>query len=129
MRRPRRPHNTSPSPVTYHSDKPSGPTVGFGTTDALEFLAQLTSHIPDKHHVMQRYYGHYASRVRGKRRKAAKAEDYAEHPLVAEEPEHEAIREAKRRWVKLLRRIFEVEPLRCPGCADCPSGSRKSPKS
>ena len=36
------------SAVTYHSDKPTGPTAGSETTDALEFLARLTSHIPDK---------------------------------------------------------------------------------
>ncbi len=34
------------SAVTYHSDKPTGPTAGSETTDALEFLARLTSHIP-----------------------------------------------------------------------------------
>jgi hypothetical protein len=35
------------SAVTYHSDKPTGPTAGSETTDALEFLARLTSHIPN----------------------------------------------------------------------------------
>ncbi len=58
------------SSVTYHSDKPTGPTAGKETTDALEFLARLTSHIPDKGQVLQRYYGFYASRVRGMRCKA-----------------------------------------------------------
>ncbi len=107
------------SAVTYHSDKPTGPTAGSETTDALEFLAKLTSHIPDKNQVLQRYYGHYASRVRGKRRKAAENdEDYEEHPLVTVETEPEAVREAKRRWAELLRRIFEVEPLRCPRCGE-----------
>ena len=56
--------------VTYHSDKPTGPTAGSETTDALEFLARLTSHIPDKGQVLQRYYGFYSSRQRGTRRKA-----------------------------------------------------------
>jgi len=28
----------------------------------------------------------------------------------------EAHREARRRWAKLLRRIFEVDPLACPRC-------------
>ena len=105
--------------VTYHSDKPSGPTAGSETSDALEFLARLTSHIPDKNQVLQRYYGHYSSRVRAMRRKAAeKNEDYEEHPLVTVEPEPEAVREAKRRWANLLRHILEVEPLRCPRCGE-----------
>jgi hypothetical protein len=52
--------------VTYHSDKPTGPTAGSETTDALEFLARLTSHIPNKGQVLQRYYGFYGrARARG----------------------------------------------------------------
>ena len=105
--------------VTYHSDKPTGPTAGSETTDALEFLAKLTSHIPDKNQVLQRYYGHYASRVRGMRRKAAERDEIrTELPLVTVQPEPEAVREAKRRWAELPRRILEVEPLRCPRCGE-----------
>jgi hypothetical protein len=48
--------------VTYHSDKPTSPTVGSETTDVLEFLAWLTSHIPNKGKVLQRYHGLYSSR-------------------------------------------------------------------
>jgi len=33
------------STVTYHSDKPTGPTAGSETVDALEFLARVVSHI------------------------------------------------------------------------------------
>ena len=43
------------SAVTYRSDKATGPTAGSETTDALEFLAKLTSHIPNKGQVLQRY--------------------------------------------------------------------------
>jgi len=34
------------------------------------------------------------------------------------EPEPEDIREAKKRWAELLRRIFEVDPLASPRCGD-----------
>lgn len=37
---------------------------------ALEFLAQVVSHIPNKGQVLQRYYGRYANRTRGIRRRA-----------------------------------------------------------
>jgi hypothetical protein len=100
------------SSVTYHSDKPTGPTSGSETTDALEFLARLTSHIPDKGQVLQRYYGWYSSRQRGKRGKANG--DAVEESLTMVEPEPDALREAKRRWAELLRRIMEVDPLACP---------------
>lgn len=68
------------------------------TTDALEFLSRLTSHIPNKGQVLQRYYGWQSSRQRGNHRKAAESEeDYEKHPLVTVEPELEALREARRR--------------------------------
>ena len=104
------------SAVTYRSDKPTGPTAGSETSDALEFLAKLTSHIPDKNQVLQRYYGFYSSRQRAKRREANG--DGIEQPLEIVDPEPEAVREAKRRWANLLRRILEVEPLRCPRCGE-----------
>ncbi len=34
------------------------------------------------------------------------------------DPEPEALRKAKHRWAELLRRIFEVDPLKCPRCAE-----------
>jgi hypothetical protein len=38
--------------------------------DYLEFIAQVTSHIPDKGQVMVSYYGLYANAHRGKAKKA-----------------------------------------------------------
>ncbi len=98
--------------VTYHSDKPTGPTAGSETLDVLEFLARVASHIPDKGQVFQRYYGWYASRTRGIRRRAGTEEQQT----VYAEPVPVPLREARRRWAELLRRIFEVEPLECPRC-------------
>ena len=37
--------------------------------DNLEFIARVTSHIPDKGQVMVRYYGLYSNAHRGKMRK------------------------------------------------------------
>jgi hypothetical protein len=65
------------------------------TTDALEFLAKLTSHIPNKGQVLQRYYGFYSSRQRAERRKASG--DGLEQTLEIVQPEPEALRDAKRR--------------------------------
>jgi hypothetical protein len=55
--------------VRYRSDKSDGPTAGTETVDPLEFLARVTAHIPNKHHVLTRYYGYYANRVRGAHRR------------------------------------------------------------
>jgi hypothetical protein len=37
--------------------------------DALDWIALVTSHIPDPHQQMVRYYGRYSNASRGKRRK------------------------------------------------------------
>ncbi len=60
-------YDPNASRVKYWSDKADGPTAGAETLDALEFLARLATHIPDKHQVMTRYYGWYANRPRGER--------------------------------------------------------------
>jgi hypothetical protein len=99
--------------LTYHSDKASGPTAGSETVDALEFMARVVSHIPDKGQVLQRYYGWYANRTRGVRRRVRGGED---RPVVYAEPVAVPLREARRRWAELLRRIFEIDPLECPRC-------------
>jgi hypothetical protein len=59
--------------VAYTSDKPSRPTAGCRTFDALDFVALVATQVPDKGQVLERYYGHYSSRARGMRRKAAEA--------------------------------------------------------
>jgi hypothetical protein len=50
------------------------------TMDYLEFIARLTSHIPDKGQVMVRYYGLYANAHRGKVRKASRVPVVLSHP-------------------------------------------------
>ena len=99
--------------VRYRSDKSDGPTAGTETVDPLEFLARLTAHIPNKHQVMTRYYGYYANRVRGARRRRGETAPVAA-PVA--EPVPLPLREARRRWAELLRQIYEVDPLRCPAC-------------
>jgi hypothetical protein len=99
--------------VTYRSDKADGPTAGSETVDPLEFLARVLTHIPDKGQVTQRYYGWYANRTRGARRRQAPPADSTvvmvpARPLSRTETAH--------RWAELLRQIFEVDPLVCPAC-------------
>jgi hypothetical protein len=101
--------------VTYRSDKSDGPTAGTETADPLEFLARVLTHIPDKGQVTTRYYGWYANRPRGMRRRAEPAAADASVPILV--VPKLAPTEATRRWAALLRQIFEVDPLVCPRCA------------
>lgn len=119
--------------VTYTSDKADGPTAGRHTFEVTDFIARLVAHIPDKGQVLQRYYGYYANRARGERRKAARAPEAepaaAEIDAATSRGPKLALAEAvigesanfsradARRWAVLIRRIYEVDPLVCPKCA------------
>ena len=64
---------------------------------------------------MTRYYGWYANRPRGTRRKAS-AGARVPVPVAVVEQAVLPLREARRRWAELLRRVYEVDPLACPAC-------------
>jgi hypothetical protein len=68
------------------------------TMDYLEFIARVTSHIPDKGQVMVRYYGLYANAHRGKVRKAA------QNPLVLRLVEEDLRRIPSKGWAALIRK-------------------------
>jgi len=78
--------------------------------DYLEFIARVTSHIPDKGQVMVRYYGFYSNAHRGKMRKA---EDDSSHPPIIEEEDHHL---PSRGWAEMIRKVYEIDPLICPSC-------------
>ena len=80
------------------------------TMDYLEFIARVTSHIPDKGKVMVRYYGLYANAHRGKVRKAS----LEAFPLrmIEEEPQ----RIPSKGWAATIRKVYEVDPMVYPRC-------------
>ena len=78
--------------------------------DYLEFIARVTSHIPDKGQVMVRYYGLYANAHRGKVRKASLAS------LPLRIVEEELRRLPSKGWAEMIRKVYEVDPMICPKC-------------
>ena len=78
--------------------------------DYLEFVARVTSHIPDKGQVMVRYYGSYANAHRGKMRKTG--HDPLHPPII----EDEASFIPSRGWAEMIRKVYEIDPLICPKC-------------
>jgi hypothetical protein len=78
--------------------------------DYLEFIARVTSHIPDKGQVTIRYFGLYANAHRGKMRKS----EEGEHKLLILEEEHPRI--PCRGWAEMIRKVYEVDPMVCPKC-------------
>jgi len=84
----------------------------FEVFSACEWLAALTAHIPNAGEHLVRYYGWYSNVGRGKRRKAQ-----GEGGTAIAECSEVAPSEAKRAWARLIKQVYEVDPLVCPRCA------------
>jgi hypothetical protein len=112
-------------PISY------GVKRNFQIFDPLDFLAELTQHIPNKGEHLIRYYGHYSNKARGMRaRQAREAGSPMDNP--APQPpdpspskgedgpsgpgEGAPDRLARRRWAMLIQRVYHADPLRCPQC-------------
>ena len=80
------------------------------TMDYLEFIARVTSHIPDKGQVNVRYYGLYANAHRGKVRKAVVS------PLTLRMSEEDRKPVPSKGWAAMIRKVYEVDPILCPKC-------------
>ncbi|PKN70107.1 MAG: hypothetical protein CVU54_06860 [Deltaproteobacteria bacterium HGW-Deltaproteobacteria-12] len=78
---------------------------------ALEWLAAMCTYIPNRGEQMVRYNGYYSNVARGKR-KAKGTEDIISCIL---EPEENSKAFRKNR-VRLIQKIYEVDPLICPKC-------------
>jgi hypothetical protein len=88
-----------------------GVARNFQVFDPLDFIAELTQHIPDPRKHLVRYFGWYSNKTRGLRAKttatATGATDARPTP---------AARTARRRWAALIKQVWRVDPLVCPRC-------------
>jgi len=87
--------------------------------DYLEWIARLTSHIPDRgtQLVHYYYYGAYSNAHRGvtRRREIFLAvpppeDDRPDPPR----PDSAWLAAGRKSWARLIRRVYEVDPLLCP---------------
>ncbi len=72
----------------------------------------MCSHVPNKGEQMVRYYGYYSNVGRGKRKKQNQNEWI---PCILESDE--SSKERRKNWARLIQKIYEVDPLRCPKCS------------
>jgi hypothetical protein len=98
--------------------------ANFRVFDPLDFLAEVSAHIPDAHEKTTLFYGWYSNpacavhadrRTRGYRNQhglLAKAE--AAEPVPG--TDDGAPLEVRRSWARLIRQVYEVDPLLCPRC-------------
>jgi hypothetical protein len=84
----------------------------FEVFSACDWLAALTAHTPNAGEHLVRYYGWYSNVSRGKRRKAEGAERKSIEDFSEATPSA-----AKRAWARLIKQVYEVDPLVCPRCA------------
>ena len=101
--------------------------------DALDFLADLTQHIPPKRLQLIWRYGLYASRTKGRWKqmpwvvertpvgwkathlRGDAAEDIGYEPL-SDDADEVNVDARKRAWARLLAKDYEVDPFVCPKC-------------
>ena len=90
----------------------AGPSRNFQVFDPLDFLAEVTQHVPDPGEHLVRYYGWYSNKSRGQR---AQREPPASAATAAPARSPTA-REARKGWAALLTQVYEADPLCCPKC-------------
>jgi hypothetical protein len=81
------------------------------TFSAMDWLARLVTHIPNRYEQMVRYYGYYSNKSRGMRKKAGSDDQVP--ALVKSGILSAAFR---KNWARLIQKIYEVDPLTCPKC-------------
>ena len=95
---------------------PPHPHTGASTIilDPLDWIHAVTSHIPDRGQHGTRYYGIYANRCRLSGRPSK--DGVAKAAAIAESGDEESdfVKSCRASWARLLRKIFEVDPLICP---------------
>ena len=88
--------------------------ANFRVFDPVDFLAEVSAHIPDAHEKTTLFYGWYSNRTRGYRKQhglLGKAERAEPVPNETRVP-----LEVRRSWARLIRQVYEVDPLLCPQC-------------
>jgi hypothetical protein len=81
----------------------------------LDFLAEVSAHIPDPHEKTTLFYGWYSNRSRGYRKQRRLRGEANTEPPPSEADEQAPLK-VRRSWARLIRKVYEVDPLLCPRC-------------
>ncbi len=115
-------------PGAASADLRGGPRRNFRVFTALDFLAEVTQHIPDKGEHLVGYYGWYSHRQHGLRAKsqssAVSDSDLNVDEITIDRSAVSAQKSAAdgpragslSTWAMLIQRVYEVDPLACPHC-------------
>jgi len=108
-------------PLRYCGRRPDHRTgATWREFDPLELLADLCLHIPPPRAHLTRLYGAYSTRHRVEQ---ARLRESSSHTVAVRNkkdadqttlPHSPALRERKANWARLISKVFEVDPHRCP---------------
>ena len=90
-------------PETASEDLLAGPKRNFQIFDPLDFLAEVTQHIPDAGDHLIRYYGFYSNKSRGLR---AKGQGETSPPAAQNWASAPGAKQARRRWAALIKQVY-----------------------
>ena len=85
-----------------YKGKTSGETKAF---EALDWLARLVTHIPNKGEQFVRYYGYYSNKSRGQRKKTNTDTEVPTN--VNSDLSKKAFR---KNWARLIQKVYNVDP-------------------
>ena len=103
----------------------SGARRNFEVFEPLDFLAEITQHIPDQGTQLMRYFGWYSNKTRGQRKKqtaqeglssVALAQEGSSEDVEMDDSMRPSRKAARMRWAALIQRVYEVDPLKCSKC-------------
>ena len=80
----------------------------------LDILARLLQHVPAPRLHLARSYVRYANAARAKRKKAREEETGIQCPSTGpEEPLADERKRLRQGWARMIRRVYEADPLLC----------------
>jgi len=85
------------------------------TFSAMDWLAKMVSHIPNKGEQTVRYYGYYSNKARGVRNKIV-AESNVDANNIEIIKIHVPRKRFNKSWARLIQKVYNVDPLICPLC-------------
>ena len=82
---------------------------------AIDWLARLTIHIPNKGEQMVKYYGYYSNKSRGLRKK--EEQRFKEGKTETIQYSNIIRKKFNKKWARLIQKVYNVDPLICPKCS------------
>ncbi len=82
--------------------------------DPLEWIHRITSHLPDPGKHCQRFYGAYSNRSRIRLDPGDGESAALPAASIPAQDDSDCSRHARSLWARLIRKIFEADPMLCP---------------